>query len=128
MRAGEIYVWTTDKAVGHAERRKYHVYICDGASWRCEDHIFLFVSKSDYGGDYPLSNADYPFLPLQLSYVSCRTIATYSDNDLRSYTDMTRAGELKPEHMRGLFDAVAGSDLLAQWQIQAICNAIKVDF
>jgi len=68
MNLGEIFVWETEKALGFAIRKKYHVFICSG-DWQA-DNTFLFISKSDYGGDYPISNKDYPFLPLVTSYIS----------------------------------------------------------
>jgi predicted hotdog family 3-hydroxylacyl-ACP dehydratase len=86
------------------------------------------VSKADYGGDYPLLKADYPFFPLDQSFVCCRNIVTYTDDDLRSYADMKREGALKPDHMQGLFNAVAGSEIMVQWQIAAVCNALKASF
>ena len=67
MKVGEIYYWVTDKAVGYSTRPKYHVFICE-ADWE-EENTFLFISKTNYNGDYAISNINYNFLPLPISYV-----------------------------------------------------------
>jgi len=78
MDLGEIYVWDTDKAKGYDIRQKYHVYICE-PDWQYE-HTFLFVSKANYNGDYPIYHKDYPFLSLEVSYVG--DCVFYSDAEL----------------------------------------------
>jgi hypothetical protein len=68
MQLGDIFLWNTDQAAGHASRNKYHVYICEG-DWRA-GHTFLFISKADYGCDYPILKSDYDFFPLEKSFVN----------------------------------------------------------
>ena len=66
MNLGEVYYWVTDQAAGYTTRPKFHVYLCE-VGWESEgDHAFLFINKSNYGGDYyAISNTDYDFLTLR---------------------------------------------------------------
>lgn len=80
MKVGEIFKWTTTKAIGHKLRPKYHLFIKCG-DWR-EYNVFLFISSSDYGGDYKITNPPYTCLPNSYSYVSCGSIITYTDTEL----------------------------------------------
>jgi hypothetical protein len=123
MKLGEIYVWDTPKAAGHESRRKYHVYVCP-ADWR-DGHTFLFVSKADYGGDFAISNKDYPFFPLPTSYISCGSIVCYEDAELAAVKPKLE-GQLSKEHMTALYHAIAASETMEQWKILRVCNALKV--
>jgi hypothetical protein len=125
MKLGEIYVWDTDKAVGHDSRKKYHVFICP-ADWR-EGHTFLFISKADYGGDFAISNDDYKFLPIPVSYVSCTSIVCYTDQELADCKSQL-VGQLLVEHMKALFNAVQGSEIMEQRNILRVCNALRAAF
>jgi hypothetical protein len=126
MNLGEIYLWVTNQAIGYESRRKYHIYLCD-AGWRVDGHAFLFISKTNYGGDYPIKSSDYRFLPLETSYVSCNNIITYSESELQKL-DQQPLGVLSKKHMVELFNFIAGSDTMEQWQIDLACKALKAVF
>jgi hypothetical protein len=123
MQVGEIYFWNTDKAKGHDSRDKYHVYIgeCD------EGHAFLFISKADYGGDFAVHKKDYNFFPLEISYISLSGIVAYSDQELKDATPELK-GRLTNDHMRQLFNAVAGSKTMVNREILLVGNALKIAF
>ena len=123
MKLGEIYVWVTDQAFGHQVRRKYHIYLCE-AGWRTQGHAFLFISSADYGGDYPIRNADYGFLKNEVSYVSCGNIVTYSDDEVAA-AKPEKVGSLSLGHLKDLYQAVAASETMEQWQIDLVCKALK---
>jgi hypothetical protein len=123
MKTGDIFVWVTDRAQGHALRKKYHVYICD-AGWRAEGHAFLFVNKSDFNGGYAIRKADYNFFDLDTSYVGLSNIVTYSDANLASFRP-EHLGRLTQPHMAELHSAIAGSEIMEQWQIALVCDALK---
>lgn len=122
MKLGDIYVWTTDQAIGYAQRRKYHMYVGD-AGWRQSGHAFLFISKADYGGDYLITKNDYPFFPLEQSYVSCGNIVVYADADLDNFNP-EYCGRLSKAHMIELRDVVSVSEVMEQWQINLVCNCL----
>lgn len=123
MNLGEIYLWETDQALGHATRNKYHVYICESDGMA--DNTFLFISKSDYGGDYLIKKTDYPFLPLPESYVSCGRPVFYSDEQVSKVKKELKGQPTKP-HMQELYKAVLDSDFMEGWLIKRVCNALRV--
>jgi hypothetical protein len=122
MNVGNIFYWVTDKAKGHETRAKYHLYICEG-DWE-EDNTFLFISKADYGGDYKIKKADYPFFELAESFVSCGSIVTYSDDRLKEF-DQKPLGTLSKKHLGELYQAVLNSDTMEGRHIKRVCNALK---
>ena len=123
MNLGEIYAWDSDQAAGHAKRRKYHVYLCEGG-WRVQGHAFLFVSSADYGGDYRIDKTDYAFLTKEYSFISCGNIVTYADSDLNS-ANPEFLGKISISDLQGLYHAIARSDTMEQWQIRLCCDALK---
>ena len=122
MNVGEIYVWDTTQAIGHEVRRKYHVYLCE-AGWRADGHAFLFISSANYGSDYQICSADYPFL-VRNSFISCAGIVTYSDKEIAAANPM-RVGVISKVHLSGLHRAIAGSETMVGWQIAMCCDALK---
>jgi hypothetical protein len=122
MNVGEIFYWVTDQAKGHESRPKYHLYICEG-DWE-EDNTFLFISKADYGGDYKIKKADYPFFELDESYISCGSIVTYSDDRLSKF-DQKPLGKLSKQHLGELHQAILDSDTMEGRLIKRVCNAIR---
>ena len=123
MLVGEIYFWDTNKAKGHDSRDKYHLYICE-SQWD-DGHAFLFINKTDYGGDFALSKTDYPFFPLQTSYISLSGIIPYTDQEL---TTAVLKGRLTKAHMQALFNAVAASNTMVERETLLIGNALKSEF
>jgi hypothetical protein len=123
MVLGDIFLWDTTHAIGHDRRWKYHVYVC-GADWR-EGHTFLFISKADYGGDYKITKADYPFLDLEFSFVSCGNIVCYDDQELGAFPQKP-LGRLTRAHLRDLYASIVASDTMVEWEKQRVCNAIPI--
>jgi len=104
MELGQIYRWETDKAKGYEARYKYHLYICE-PDWR-EDHTFLFISKANYNGDYPINNTDYPFMPLEVSYIG--GCVFYTDAELNAANPQL-VGTLLGADLKALYNSVASS-------------------
>lgn len=120
MQLGDIFLWNTNQAAGHAARDKYHVYIC-GSDWRA-GHTFLFISKANYGCDYEILQADYSFFPLAKSYVSCSSIVHY-DDDLAAFPQHP-LGRLSQNHLKELRASIIAGGAMVEWEMQRVCNAI----
>lgn len=122
MNVGEIYVWESTQAIGHAVKRKYHVYLCE-AGWRAEGHAFLFISSGDYGSDYKITATDYPFL-VRDSFVSCGGIVTYPEAELLIAKPLL-VGVLLKHHLSELYGAIRNSETMTGWQVAMCCEALK---
>ena len=86
--------------------------------------MFLFVNSAPYSDDYEISNADYPFLSLPISYISCGSTVSYTDRELTA-ADPRLDGRLTPDHIAELHDVVRESDTLEQWRIIRVCRALR---
>jgi hypothetical protein len=126
MKVGEIYFWPTNKAIGYDSRDKYHIYICAG-DWRDGGHTFLFISKADYGGDFQILKRNYNFFPLEVSFISCSSVVTYTDDELKA-TNPELKGRLTNSDMQALFAAIAASESMEGWNIKKVCEALKSAF
>ncbi len=122
MIVGEIYVWNTDKAQGHELRWKYHLYIGE-AGWREEGHAFLFINKANYGEDFEISRTDYGFLTLDVSYICCTSIVTYTDSELSDCSPV-KVGQLHNAHAKNLHTVLVDSEFMEGWQIKLCCSAL----
>jgi len=125
MKVGDVYLFETDKALGFDSRKKYHVFICAG-DWLV-DHTFLFLSKADYGGDFAITRETYPFLTLDVSFISCGSIVTYSDDELVASAPR-RVGRLTQADVRALHDAIAASQTMEGRHILRLCKALRAAF
>lgn len=121
MNLGQIYRWTTDKAIGHQQRPKLHVFICEADAR--EDHTFLFISSANYGCDYKILKTDYPFLDHD-SFVSCGRIVCYSDEELAQFA-IEELGRITKPHLAALRKAVLASDQMEAWEIKRVGNALN---
>ncbi|MGH6714141.1 MAG: hypothetical protein ACREEK_34940 [Bradyrhizobium sp.] len=121
MQVGDIFLWNTDQAAGHAARDKYHVYICE-SDWRV-GHTFLFISKANYGCDYEILKSDYTFFPLDRSYISCTGIIHYDDAELAAFPQQA-LGRLSRKHLLELSAAIQAGGAMVEWEMQRVCNAI----
>jgi hypothetical protein len=121
MNIGDVFYWTTDKAVGHASRAKFHIYICP-PDW-VDDHTFLFINKGMYGGDYKLTRSDYPFLSYD-SYISSFGIVTYDDATIATF-DATVKGTITNAHLKEIMHVLNGSKTLERQQKTRICAALQ---
>jgi hypothetical protein len=124
MKLGEIYYFTTDQAVGYDSRPKYHVYLGDSV-WPFDGYIFLFISKSDYGGDYRIYQKDYPFLTYEDSFVSCGSVLDYKAEEFRA-ANPERKGSLSKLHLAELHASVATSETMRASHIKVVCELLKV--
>lgn len=122
MNIGDIYLWETDRAKGHALRRKFHMYVGE-AGWKDDGHAFLFISSNDYGGDFKILQSDYAFLTKEFSYISCNGIVVYPASEINGYAPI-KVGSLRPADAAALHSALAGSDTMEQWQIHLCCGAV----
>jgi hypothetical protein len=122
MNLGDIFYWVTDKAIGHAARPKYHVYVCP-PDW-VDDHTFLFINRGMYGEDFKITKNDYPFLDFPDSYISCGSIVSYSDAELASF-DKKPKGQITKSHLREICLKIADSDTMERQQIKRICEALN---
>jgi hypothetical protein len=120
MKAGEVYYWETQKAQGHEKRFKYHVYIC-GPDWN-HDHIFLFISSDDFGGDYRITNPPCTFLTKSESFVSCGGVVEYEDDELPGPSE--KVGELPLAEIKKLYQAILNSHTMEKRYINLICNTL----
>lgn len=123
---GDVYFWNTDKAEGHEWRWKYHVYL-GIADWPDEGRVFLFINKSDYGGDYRIEQSDYDFLTLEHSFISCGSRVIYTDDELKSAAPQ-RKGCILKAHLQQLYNAVAGSETMERRHIKQVCALLRTAF
>ncbi len=124
MILGAVYKWETAKAKGHITRDKFHVFICEG-DWE-EGHTFLFISSDDFGGDYRLTNPPYEFLTKPESFVSCSSIVSYSEDELKLMGKPV--GQLSKQHLIELHKAIANSDTMVGRHQKRCCNALMAAF
>ena len=123
---GTVYFWNTDKADGHEWRWKYHVYLGE-ADWPDEGRVFLFINKSDYGGDFRIEKKDYDFLSLDHSFIGCGSRVIYSDAEIKA-AGAQHKGCISKEHLRQLYSAVAASETMERRQIKQVCALLKAAF
>jgi hypothetical protein len=121
MNLGEIFYWTTEKAIGHESRPKYHIYVCP-EDWQ-EGPTFLFVNSGKYGDDIEIKKASYGFLERD-SFISCGLPVSYSEEELAAFNQKP-VGKLTPEDLKKLFDAVADSESMEGWQVKRISVALQ---
>jgi hypothetical protein len=122
MKVGDVFVWETDKAIGHDSRKKLQVFICSG-DW-LEDNTFLFISSTDYGGDFRISAARYEKFLTYDSFIACGSIVAYTDDELMACAPKF-VGRLLLEDLRSLHDAVAASEVLEGRHILRVCAALR---
>lgn len=119
MRTGDIYIWETDKARGHALRNKYHLFISE-QNWQFEN-TFLFISKINAYKDYAISKADYGFFQLPVSFVGCEEPITYTNGDLKAFNPKYE-GRLLNAHIEELINHLLGCEVMEQRHIDRICT------
>jgi hypothetical protein len=122
MKLGEIYVWVTDKARGHHSRSKYHVYLGE-AGWPINAHVFLFISKANYGDDLLISKEDYGFLTYPDSYVSCGSFVDYTDEELAAF-EPRYVASLGRRHLAQLHGLIASSDVMEERHKPIVCGLL----
>lgn len=124
MKLGEIYIWNTDKVIGHEARNKYHIFICCG-DWET-DNVFLFINKNGNAWDCEISNKEscFSFLPLERSYIDCGSIVTYSDEYIAAAKPEYK-GRINAEAARRLLACVDASDVMPGRHRKRICEHLQ---
>lgn len=123
MKTGEIYKWTTDKARGHENRPKYHLFIGKNEK---KQNIFLFISSINYFNEgFELLNTDYPFFSKASSYIGCTSVVYYYDNEIDHLTDDDCLGVLTDAHLNALHMHISKSEVMEQRLIDFICAELK---
>lgn len=121
MIIGDVFYGETDKAIGHASRNKYQLFIRE-PNWE-EGYVFLFISSNCIEGDYKIENPPYSFLTKSESFVSCGSIISYDETEL--YKAGTKVGAISKAHMIEIHSVIASSFLMEQRHIFLVCNAIR---
>ena len=120
MKTGDVFVWTTTKATGHATRKKYHIYICDG-DW-ADGVLFLFICSAHYPEDFAISQKDFPFLEKESS-ISCSSPVLYTDAELGKFKPQ-KVGSCPAYILSALCNHIAASETLEGRHIRKICEAL----
>ena len=122
MRTGEIYKWVTQKATGHNQRTKYHVFISEDSVYQ---NVFLFINSENYYQDFEILQSDYTFLTKPSSFISCSDVVCYDHNELEHVPQKEQLGKLKKECMEKLAQHIASSHVMETRFINIICRALR---
>ena len=124
MKLGDVVRFTSDQAIGHALREKMHVFICQTDHFRApEEYAFLFISKADHSGCFPIAKADYDTFLEYDSFISCGNLVFYSHQFLID-AKMEPKGAIKKEHLVALRNHLADHDVMAIWQANVACGGL----
>lgn len=124
MNIGQVFKFASDQAVGHAQRDKIHVFICQTGDFRApEEFAFLFISSSDYGGCFPIAENDYKSFLTHDSFISCSNLVFYSKEYLAGLNPQS-CGTINAEHLKSLHGHLIGAEQMPGWQIKVACNAL----
>lgn len=117
--------FTSDQAIGHALREKMHVYLGVTDHFRASaEHAFMFISKANYGGCFPLAQTDYDQFLQYDSYISCGNLVFYKREFLIA-AKMKKVGEISSADLAVLHGHVADNEFMPGWEIGIACNALK---
>jgi hypothetical protein len=126
MKLGDVVRFASNQAIGHALREKMHVFICKTDNFRApEEYAFLFISKADHSGCFPIARSDYNTFLEYDSFISCGSLVFYSYEFLCN-AQMTLKGTIKKEHLVTLRNHLADHDVLETWQAKLACGALPV--
>ena len=101
-----------------------HVFICKTEHHRAPDeYVFLFVSKADHSGCYPIGQGDYPEFLQYDSFISCGNLVFYSHAYLVD-AKLKREGSIKPEHLVALRNHLVDHEVMEVWQANIACAAL----
>jgi hypothetical protein len=124
MKLGEVFRFSSDQAVGHAARRKIHIFLTKTDHHRAPaENVFLFISSGDYGGCFPIRKADYGNILDHDSFVSCGNLVFYTDEYLSAKAGET-VGQIARSHLKSLHGHLVDHDTMPFWQIQIACGAL----
>ena len=101
-----------------------HVFICQTGHFRAPDeYAFLFISKADHSGCFPIAQADYGTFLEYDSFISCGNLVFYSRQFLID-AKMKLEGAIKQEHLVALRNHLVDHDVMEIWQAAICCNAL----
>jgi hypothetical protein len=124
MKLGDVVRFTSDRVIGHDLREKMHVFICQTDHFRApEEYAFLFISKANHTGCFPIAQADYHTFLEYDSFISCGNLVFYSQEYL-SGAKLKVAGAIKQKHLVALRNHLVGHDVMEVWQAHVACGAL----
>lgn len=124
MKLGDVVRFTSDQAIGHDLREKMHVFICQTCHFRApEEYAFMFISKADHSGCFPISQADYKTFLDYDSFISCGSLVFYSRQYLVD-AKMKAEGSIKKDHLVALRNHLVNHDVMEIWQTKVACDAL----
>ncbi|MBG6208371.1 hypothetical protein IWQ49_003031 [Labrenzia sp. EL_126] len=124
MQLGDVIKFTSDQAIGHDARDKYHIFICRTDNFRAPDeYAFLFISSSNFSDCFPIQKCDYDDMLEYDSFVSCGNLVFYSADYLRT-AKPKKFGAINTEHLVALHSHLCDHEVMVQWQITITCNAL----
>jgi hypothetical protein len=121
MNLGEIYVWETDRAEGHAKRKKYHIYICEHDNGN--GSAFLYINSSEWYKDYKIAQANYPTFLTHDSFIGCNSTEVYTATALAAVKPQL-VGQLSAADMKGLRDAIIAAETMEQQDASCVCRGL----
>jgi len=126
MECCEIFFFSSDKARGHEQRNKFHLYVCEANERDDGDRIFLFINKSNsYADGFEIRKADgYPFLLLDFSFIGCSATVAYLDEYLDGHIGEP-VGKLRKEDIDPLITHLEASTVLEDHNIHRISAALR---
>lgn len=126
MAVGDVFFFSSNKAVGFDERDKYHVYLGKTDHFRAPDeYVFMYISSANYADCFPISFSDYGDFLKYDSFVTCSDLVFYSMEELKA-RGPKKVGQLTKDHMAKLHAHLAGHEVMVTWQINIACDALKV--
>ncbi len=120
MTLGEIYLWETDRAQGHAKRKKFHIFICQNE----ENHFSLYINSIEYYKDCKILRANYEFLAYD-SFIGCNAVETYTTKQLAVLKPQPQIiGQLTAQDMKALRDAIIAAETMEARNANRVCKAL----
>lgn len=101
-----------------------HVYLCKTEHHLAPDeYAFLYISKGDHSGCFPISLVNYPNMLEYDSFISCGSMVFYSRQYLVD-AKMKHEGSISRDHLVSLRNHLADHDVMEIWQINVACGAL----
>lgn len=105
FRPGEVILVQSDQAAGYRTRLKYHVCVC-GYRGR-----YFFVNSRSWAGSFEITNAEFPNLPNDRSFIACNTLLKVSDDYMR-VNGASSVGALSREIVGSLIEHIENCDVM----------------
>lgn len=128
MQLGDVIKFTSNQAMGHDSRDKFHIFICKTDHFRApNEYAFLFISSSNFSNCFQILKNDYDEMLEHDSFISCSNLVFYSEDYLRN-VKLTKVGAMNTDHLAALHGHLCDHEFLVQWQITITCNALASVF